>query len=159
SHRIWPAENPGPRPSFEQSVPTSLIRTRVEDSLAQSDALRKLWGRAITARDLQAEMDRMAARTRGAAVLAELFAALENDPKAIAETLARSVLAGRLIRNAYARDVRFHGDLRRLVEMETDAVVRSAGKARIHGRYEEQVWMRQESEDVDARTPAWGKGL
>ena len=54
--------------------------------------------------------------SQGSDVLREIFAALDDDPYVIAEWLARQTLADRLIHNWYARDERFHGDLRRRAE-------------------------------------------
>ena len=66
--------------------------------MRQSRAL-ELWrARAITADELQVEMDRMARQTRASAVLDELWAALGRDPFVIAECLARPLLAERLLR-------------------------------------------------------------
>src|SRR4030095_16051976 len=62
------------------------------------------WNRPITAEQLQAEMDRMADHTKQPDVLRELFEALGNDPFVIAECLARSVLAERLVADSLAHD-------------------------------------------------------
>jgi len=79
-------------------LPEAALRAKVEDYLRQSRAL-ELWRqRAITADELQAEMDRMARQTRASAVLDELWAALGRDPFVIAECLARPLLAERLLR-------------------------------------------------------------
>ena len=108
-HRLWPRENRGPKPPLEAVLSPAQIRARVEDYLRKSIALEEIWGRPISASQLQAEMERMAARTQSPEVLRQIFAALGNDPFLIAETLARQTLAERLIRNYYARDERFHG--------------------------------------------------
>ena len=50
----------------------------------------------------------MARATRRPDMLRELFAALGNDPRAVAETLARPILVDRLIRSRYAADARMH---------------------------------------------------
>ena len=55
--------------------------------------LEDYWQRAITAEQLQAEMDRMAHHTKQPQVLREIFHALGSDPAVIAECLARPVLA------------------------------------------------------------------
>jgi N-acetylneuraminic acid mutarotase len=112
-HRIWPKENPGPKPPFERMISRAQIEAKVEDYLKKSAALDKFWQRPIRPEQLQAEMDRMAKQTQDPDTLRELFAALANDPYLIAECLARPVLADRLIRNWYAYDSRFHGDLYR----------------------------------------------
>ena len=64
----------------------------LRDSLALEDH-----GRPITAEQLQAEMERMARKTKQPEVLRELFEALGNDSAIIAECLARPILAERLI--------------------------------------------------------------
>jgi len=102
--RIWPADNPGPRPTFEASIPEALLRARVEDALRKSAALDAVWGRPVTADLLQSEMDRMSRSTQAPDTLRAIFDALGRDPRLFAETFARQVLADRLIRKAYAGD-------------------------------------------------------
>src|SRR6266581_9676533 len=36
-HRIWPKENPGPKPALEKVLPDSVIRERVTDYLRSED--------------------------------------------------------------------------------------------------------------------------
>jgi hypothetical protein len=110
NHRIWPKENPGPKPPFEQMMPREQIEAKVNDYLRMCAALDQFWQRPIQASQLQAEMNRMAEKTKDPGTLRELFAALNNDPALIAECLARPILADRLIRNWYANDERFHGE-------------------------------------------------
>src|SRR5262245_34966251 len=115
-HRIWPKENPGPKPPLSAVLPDAAIRARVEDTLGKSNALEKYWHRPVTDSQLQAELNRMAEDTQDARLLQELFTALRNDPRLIAETLARRTLVDRLARNWFATDDRFHGKLKRKVE-------------------------------------------
>ena len=119
-HRIWPQENRSPKPSLDAVMPHARFETKVADYLRKSQALEDYWqqparnashppaamqqlrasndaGGPITARQLQAEMDRMARHTKQPEVLRELFAALGNDPFVIAECLARQVLVERLV--------------------------------------------------------------
>ena len=116
AHRIWPAENPAPKPPFERMVPRAALEAKVRETLKKSAALEKFWQRPITAAQLQAEMDRMAAETKDPATLLELFAALDDDPTLIAECLARPALADRLLREAYAGDARLHRETRERAE-------------------------------------------
>jgi hypothetical protein len=102
NHRIWPAGNPGAKPPLSAVVSDAQIRGKVETYLAKSNALATEWQRPITAAQLQAEMNQMAANTHSPEILQELFAALGNDPFVIAETLVRQTLADGLIRGAYA---------------------------------------------------------
>ena len=106
NHRIWPKENPRPKPSLSDVLTESTIRARVEDYLEKSSALGSWWGRPITHVQLQAELDRMARDSRDPQVLGELFGALGNDPFLIAETLVRASLADRIVRDWHAGDTR-----------------------------------------------------
>ncbi len=111
AHRIWPTENPGPKPSLEAVMPESAIRAKVEDYLRKSNALEEYWQRPITADQLQAEMQRMARETRDGVMLRDIFDALGNDLAVIAECLARPILADRLLRSWSAHDERFQSDV------------------------------------------------
>lgn len=115
-HRIWPSENPQPKPPFEAAMPEAAIRSKVEDYLKKSRALEEIWKRPITAAHLQAEMRRLARDTRQAQLLEEIFAALHSDHVLIGECLARPLLVDRLIRDWYSSDERFHGEVKRRAE-------------------------------------------
>ena len=117
--RIWPKDNPEPKPAFEKMIPRESIEKKVGDTVKKCALLDEYWQRPITGEQLQAEMDRMVRQTKDPEGLKELFAALNNDPRLIAECLARPVLADRLIRNWYAHDERFHGELKsRVLELQ-----------------------------------------
>jgi N-acetylneuraminic acid mutarotase len=116
NHRIWPKENPQPKPPFEKMIPKKAIEAKVTYYLKKSSALEKFWYRPIEAKQLQAEMDRMAKGSKDPQTLNELFAALNNDPYLIAECLARPILADRLVHNWYANDERFHKETREKAE-------------------------------------------
>jgi len=91
-HRIWPKENPDPKPSLDAVMSQGQLEKKVGDYLRKSQALEGYWHRPITPEQLQTEMDRMAKHTKQPNVLHELFEALGNDPFVIAECLARPVL-------------------------------------------------------------------
>ncbi len=112
NHRIWPKENPGPKPPFEAMVPAAAIADKVSDSLRGSDALERRWNTPLAEERLRAEVARMAANSRDPATLRELFAALHDDGFLIAETLARQALAERELRARYAADRTLHEDAR-----------------------------------------------
>jgi hypothetical protein len=99
-HRIWPKENPNPKPSLDSVMSQPQLEKKVADYLRNSQALEDYWQRPITAEQLQAEMDRMAQGTKKPEVLRELFEALGNDPFVIAECLARPAVAEHAIRFA-----------------------------------------------------------
>jgi N-acetylneuraminic acid mutarotase len=107
-HRLWPKENPKPKPALEAVIPSRVIQARVEDSLRLSNALDQFWGQPITGAQLQAEMERQARDSKQPEVLRELWAALSNDPHVIAEMLARPALAERLARSWYEETPQAH---------------------------------------------------
>ncbi|MBI1748491.1 MAG: hypothetical protein HYR55_18180, partial [Acidobacteria bacterium] len=57
--RIWPKENPQPKPDLVDVMPLSVIRAKVEEDLRQTQALEVYWKRPVTGAQLQAEMDRI----------------------------------------------------------------------------------------------------
>ena len=113
-HRTWPEANHDPKPPLSAVMTEATLRSRVEDYLRKSNALAAVWGRPVTSKQLQAEMERMARESKAPDVLSELFAALDNDPALIAETLVRQKLvetisAGRLQRRRSARRLSMRG--------------------------------------------------
>ena len=150
-HRIWPKENREAKPPLSAVLSDAQIRARVEDYLKKSNVLAETWSRPITAAQLQAEMERMAAQTKAPDVLRELFAALNNDPVLIAETLARQTLAHRLIHNWYTSDDRFHGDVRRKAEAALAGVSGAVQLKTLGAEYTETTWKLKR--DGDAPSP------
>jgi N-acetylneuraminic acid mutarotase len=140
SRRIWPKENPGPKPPLSAAISGEAIRAKVEDYLRKSNALEKVWQRPIAAEQLQAEMDRMSEHTKDRETLQDLYRALGNDAALIAETLARQTLAERLIRNWYVNDSRFHGALKATAEAALAACATADCMKSMPGEYREITW-------------------
>jgi N-acetylneuraminic acid mutarotase len=121
-HRIWPrnrGERPEPKPPLEAVISQTQLEEKVEAYLRKSQVLEDRQ-RPITAKQLQAEMDRMAHNTRQPEVLRELFEALGNEPFVIAECLARPLLAERLATNRDVYDQTFGVELKQSTENNTD---------------------------------------
>jgi len=140
-HRIWPAANPGPKPPLSAVLPSAELERRAEDSLAMSAALEELWGETVGRRALQAELDRMARDSRRPERLAELYAALREDPLLVAECLVRPRLAERRLRARYATDEGLHAETRRRALEELAAVSTAPELVRLPG-YHEERWQR-----------------
>ena len=96
-HRIWPKDNPGPKPPLDALISQTQLAQKVQSYLRKSQVVYEQRGRPISAGELQAETERMATHSKQPEVLRELFAALGNDPFVIAECLARPVVAERLV--------------------------------------------------------------
>jgi N-acetylneuraminic acid mutarotase len=116
-HRIWPKENPDPKPSLDAVMSRTQLENKVAGYLRDSLVLEDYWQRPITAEQLRAEMERMARDTKQSEVLRELFEALGNDPAVIAECLARPILAERLI-----ADLSIQDETRQVESQQTDAL-------------------------------------
>ena len=147
-HRIWPAQNPGPKPPLSAVMPDEAIRAKVEDYLKKSNALEEYWHRPVTREQLQAELNRMARSTRDPDMLRELYEALRNDAPLIAEALARPTLVDRLLRNWYAYDDRFHGEVARRAR-EALASIHSAAEMQGLGTdYVETTFVRRDHDEA-----------
>src|SRR6266480_2466670 len=146
-HRIWPKENPSPKPSLDAAMSQAQLESKVADYLRKSQALEDFWQRPITAEQLQAEVDRMAQHTRQPEVLRELFEALGNDPVVITECLARPALSERLITNWYTYDQRIHGELRQRAEAELRAHPTVDQLKQSSGVYTETEFVRNDSSE------------
>src|SRR5437660_1920139 len=143
-HRIWPKENSKPKPSLDAVMSQAQLEKKVADYLRNSQALEDYWQRPISAEQLQAEMDRMAAHTRQPEVLSELFEALGNDPFVIAECLARPALAERLLTNWYAYDRRIHGELKQRAEAELQTHNSIEAMRETNGKYSQTEFVRSD---------------
>ena len=111
-HRIWPKERPDAKPSLDAVISRAQLEKKVADYLRKSQTLEDHCQRPINAKQLQAEMNRMARHTKQPEVLRELFEALGNDPFVIAECLARPLLVERLVTNRNACDQALEVDLK-----------------------------------------------
>jgi N-acetylneuraminic acid mutarotase len=102
-HRIWPKDNPGPKPPLDAVISPEQIEKKVTDCLGKSQFVADQRGLPISPSELQAEMDRIAQHTKQSEMLRELFEGLGNDPLVIAECLARPILAERLLAQSEGR--------------------------------------------------------
>jgi N-acetylneuraminic acid mutarotase len=128
-HRIWPGADP--KPPLGSVMSQAQIENKVADYLSKSQALEDYWQRPVTAEQLQAEINRMAANTKQPEVLCELFEALGNDPFVIAECLAKPITAERLLVRLDANE-RIGGESKQsgLTHAETKTRVTNAAASR-----------------------------
>ena len=143
-HRIWPKENPGPKPPLSAVMPDSAIRTKVDDYLRMSALLDSYWHRPLRGEQLQAEIERMVRQTKAPGALRDLFGALGNDPFLIAECLARPTLAQRLVQSAFASDGLIHGAQREMLASKLSGVDSIAGLMRMDGDHAEITFVLDE---------------
>jgi hypothetical protein len=114
--RVYYNHRLGEKPPFEQVSPPSLIDRLVRQELRKESALKKAYGVEITPAMLEAEAQRINTTTRAPDVLAELKAALGNDPARFARTVARPIVVERELRSRFDNDDHLHTPQRRQVE-------------------------------------------
>ena len=98
---------------FQDVVTQAVVEHKVRTYLQESAALEVVWKTPITEEALRQELERIRANTLDPALLLELNAAFDNNSHIMLETVARSSLVGRLSRNFYAFDRRFHAEARK----------------------------------------------
>ncbi|HYV17731.1 MAG TPA: MopE-related protein [Verrucomicrobiae bacterium] len=94
----------GATQTFEQAYPRARLEEKVRRYLKLSAALKAFWNAPVTSDLLEGELSRLAARTRMPDRLSEIYGALGNDPRTIAECYARPLLVERLAREFLASD-------------------------------------------------------
>lgn len=147
-NRIWPESNPTPKPSLDQVLPDSAILANVENYAREDAALRSRWASEITARDLQQELDRIGRETKRPEQLKTLYELLGNDPRIIAETVARPILLNQRIRNFYANDPELHARERQIAE-EQSAFIHGSEDMKRAGAYREVVLQKDNGQRTD----------
>ena len=106
--RVYYSHQAGSKRPFEEAVPRAALMSQVEDYLRKSAALQVNGRIELTPRMLASELERMRRETQKPGRLRELFAALDNDPFVIQETLVRQTLVNRLLRDSFAQDRSYH---------------------------------------------------
>jgi len=110
--RIYYDHQIGASTPFEEAVSRELVEAKIHEYLKMGLALKELWATPVTEEMLAAETRRILRRTRMPERLAEIFAALGNDPYLIQECVARPTLVNRLLRNFFSFDEAIHGSAR-----------------------------------------------
>ena len=113
--RVYYQHRLGEKPSFEQACPPARIAQWARDELRQEAVLKKVYGVDV-AELLPGEVARINATTQAPEMLAEIKAALGNDPQKFAEVFARPVLVQRTLRERFANDDALHAPVRRACE-------------------------------------------
>ena len=110
--RVYYNHRLGQKPPFEQATPPALIERLVKEDLRKEVALRQVYGVAITPALLDSEVQRINTTTRAPEMLAEIKAALGNDPVKFAQAFAKPFLVERLLREKFDNDEALHAPMR-----------------------------------------------
>lgn len=114
--RVYHNHRIGERAPFEQALPAATLEKLVRQDLGKEAALKKVYGVTITATMLDAEVQRITTTTRAPEMLAEIKAALSNDPARFANSFAKPIVVERLLRDKFNNDDSLHLPQRRQVE-------------------------------------------
>jgi hypothetical protein len=79
----------GEKPPFAQALPSATLENLVRQDLRKETALKKFYGVEVTPALLDAEVRRINSATRAPEMLAEIKAALNNDPERLADSFAK----------------------------------------------------------------------
>lgn len=114
--RVYHHHRLGNKLPFEQTLPGETLERLVRDDLRKEAALKVAYGLEVTPALLDAEVNRINATTRAPDILAELKAALGNDPARFAQAVARPIVVERLLRDRFDNDDQLHDAQRRAAE-------------------------------------------
>lgn len=127
--RVYYNHRLGQKPPFEQATPPALIERLVREDLRKEAALRQVYGVVITPALLDAELQRINTTTRAPEMLAEIKAALGNDPARFAQAFAKPFLVERLLRDKFDNDEALHAPQRREAERVRARLLAAVGRA------------------------------
>ncbi len=125
--RVYQAHRTGATAPFDQVLPANELRRLVERDRAREQALRQRYGVEISSNQIAAEVVRINQTSRAPAMLAEIKAALGNDPARFAEAFAKPIVVERELRRRFENDDAVHAAGRR--ECETARTSLLAAKA------------------------------
>jgi hypothetical protein len=106
----------GTKPDFEQTMPSTLLEKLVREDSTKETTLARVYGVKITGAWLATEVERINTTTRAPEMLAEIKAALGNDPEKFANAFAKPILVERELRRRFENDDALHAAVRRECE-------------------------------------------
>jgi hypothetical protein len=128
--RVYYEHRLGQKPPFEEALPAATLEHLVRLDLKKEAVLRKTYGVTITPAMLDTEVQRINTTTRAPDMLAEIKAALGNDPAKFANVFAKPILVERLLRERFDNDDALHAAQRREAEtLRGQLLQAAAGKS------------------------------
>ena len=140
--RIYQEHRTGAKLRFEQAVPAALLEKLVRADAKKEAVLERVYRGKITSPMVEAEVQRIDATTRAPEILAEIKAALGNDPARFARALARPIVVERTLRARFENDDALHAPQRRAAES-----VRSQALATKEGGFDARLAVLKEGKD------------
>jgi len=148
--RVYYQHRLGEKPPFEQILPPAMLANLVRLDLHKEALLRQAYGVEITAEMLDAEVRRITTTTRAPEILAEIKAALGDDPARFANVFAKPILVERLLRAKFDNDDTLHAPQRALATQARENLL--AGQSAVEMR--EVTWLLTPRPVEDTPPPA-----
>ena len=114
--RVYHNHRLGTKPPFEETLPRATLESLVRVDSNKEATLKKIYGATITPAQLAAEVQRINTTTRAPEILADIKAALDNDPGKFANLFAKPILVERELRQRFDNDDALHAPQRREME-------------------------------------------
>ena len=124
--RVYYNHRLGQKPPFEEALPPAMLEKLVRLDLKKEAVLRKTYGVTVTPAMLGAEVQRINTTTRAPEMLAEIKAALGNDPAKFAQAFAKPFLVERLLRDKFENDEALHAARRHEAERVREQLLQAA---------------------------------
>jgi len=123
--RVYYNHRLGEKPPFDQALPPATLENLVRQDLRKEAALKKFYGVEVTPSLLDAEVRRINTSTRAPDMLAEIKAALGNDPARFANRFAKPIVVERLLREKISNDDTLHAPQRHEMEGLREELLRT----------------------------------
>ncbi|PYK00108.1 MAG: hypothetical protein DME23_08150 [Verrucomicrobia bacterium] len=106
--RIYYNHRLGTKPPFDHALPAAEIERLVKADLRKAAILARVYHVEITNPQIESEIRRIDTETRAPEILAEIKAALGNDPARFAHAVAKPIIVDRELRSHFENDDRLH---------------------------------------------------
>ncbi len=126
--RVYYRHRLGTKPPFEETLPRETLEKLVRKDMRKEAALKNVYGVEITPGLLDAEVKRINTTTRAPEMLAEIKAALGNDPVRFANVFTKPILVERILRQRFENDDALHAPQRQVCEGIRDGLLAAEAK-------------------------------
>ncbi|HSH09296.1 MAG TPA: hypothetical protein VK995_02840, partial [Oceanipulchritudo sp.] len=126
--RVYYEHRTGSKQPFEEVMPDELLAKLVDKDLHKEAVLQKRYGITITEEQVMEEVQRINASTRAPEVLAEIKAALDNDPVRFGRIVAKPILVDKELRRRFENDPQLHAEKRKEAGIAREAGLAAKGK-------------------------------
>jgi hypothetical protein len=121
--RVYHEHRIGTKNSFEETMPPAQIERLVQLDMHKEAVLKAVYQADITPAMVDAEVSRINATTRAPGILAEIKAALGDDPARFARSMARPLIVERVLRARFENDDNLHALPRHQAEAARSAAL------------------------------------